>query len=74
MPLDENDREILRMISRKKAIILLNKSDLEPVLESKELEKICECPHPVHFRQGKRRAGGAGGQDPGDVFPGRYFF
>ena len=44
VPLDENDREILRMISRKKAIILLNKSDLEPVLESKELEKYVNAP------------------------------
>lgn len=44
VPLDENDREILRMISRKKAIILLNKSDLEPVLESKELEKYANAP------------------------------
>lgn len=44
VPLDENDREILRMISRKKAIILLNKSDLKPVLESKELEKYANAP------------------------------
>lgn len=32
VPLDENDREIMKMISSKKCIILLNKTDLEPVV------------------------------------------
>ena len=31
LPLDENDRDIMRMIQDKNTIILLNKSDLEEV-------------------------------------------
>lgn len=37
--LDENDREILRIIREKKAIVLLNKSDLPPVLSEEELRE-----------------------------------
>ena len=32
VPLDENDEEILKMIASKKCIVLLNKTDLEPVV------------------------------------------
>jgi tRNA modification GTPase len=44
VPLDENDREILRMISGRKAIILLNKSDLPPVVSAKMLEGCSDAP------------------------------
>ncbi len=38
-PLDENDEEILRMISGKQAIVLLNKSDLAPVVTEEEIRR-----------------------------------
>lgn len=38
IPLDENDREIIRMIRERKALILLNKSDLAQIVESAQLE------------------------------------
>ena len=37
--LDESDREILSLLKDKKAIILLNKTDLESVVEEKDIEK-----------------------------------
>ncbi len=37
VPLDENDKEIIDMIRDKKAVILLNKSDLATVIDSEEL-------------------------------------
>lgn len=39
--LDENDREIISFIQDKKAIILLNKSDLDMVVGEEEILKIC---------------------------------
>jgi tRNA modification GTPase len=45
IPLDENDEEIISMISSKKAIVLYNKTDLEPVVSIEELEK--KTGHPV---------------------------
>lgn len=39
-PLDDNDREIIELIREKKAIVLLNKSDLEPALNTDMLEKL----------------------------------
>lgn len=44
-PLDGNDREIIEMLKSKRAIILLNKVDLNLVVEEKELEKMTG--HPV---------------------------
>lgn len=45
VPLDESDEEIMRLISDKKAVILLNKTDLEAVVDEdflkKKLEGIC---------------------------------
>lgn len=38
VPLDENDREILSLISDKKAVILLNKSDLYSVVSEENLK------------------------------------
>lgn len=43
-PLDENDDEIIEMISGKKAVVLLNKSDLETVISKEELQKRVEKP------------------------------
>lgn len=39
VPLDENDESILRMIEYKNTIILLNKSDLVPVVTEKDLSE-----------------------------------
>ena len=38
-PLDENDDDIMRMIYGRKAIILLNKADLDTIIGRKEIEK-----------------------------------
>ena len=38
-PLDENDREILQLVKRHRAIIVLNKSDLTPVVNEAELRR-----------------------------------
>lgn len=38
VPIDENDETILRMIKDKKAVILLNKSDLEPVISAEDVK------------------------------------
>jgi tRNA modification GTPase len=44
--LDESDREIIKMIQGKKTIILLNKSDLDEVVDvdilSQEIKNVCE--------------------------------
>lgn len=39
VPLDENDKEIMQMIGSKKCIVLLNKTDLEPVVREEEIYK-----------------------------------
>lgn len=45
--LDENDREIAQIIAGKKVVVLLNKSDLEPVLTREELGIFLENEFPV---------------------------
>ena len=45
--LDENDREIVQIIAGKKVVVLLNKSDLEPVLTREELGIFLEDEFPV---------------------------
>lgn len=42
VPLDENDTEIINFIRDKKGIVLLNKTDLQPVIKEEELKKITE--------------------------------
>lgn len=42
--LDENDREIIEAIQDKKTIVLLNKSDLEPVTTMEDLNSILDKP------------------------------
>ena len=44
IPLDENDEEILEILRDKKAIILLNKSDLTPVVTKEMLEARTDMP------------------------------
>lgn len=39
IPLDENDRDIIKMICEKKCICLLNKTDLDAVVSEKELSE-----------------------------------
>ncbi len=43
--LDENDKSILELIKDKKAILLLNKSDLEPRITLKQMEEMTS--HPI---------------------------
>ena len=40
-PLDENDRDIMAFIRDKKAVVLLNKTDLQVVISPEELENMC---------------------------------
>lgn len=40
VPLDENDKEIIELISNKKSIVLLNKSDLECIVSVDEVRKL----------------------------------
>lgn len=40
-PLDDNDKEIMELIKDKKAIVLLNKSDLNVIVDKSSLEKQC---------------------------------
>ena len=39
VPLDENDKDIIKIISDKKYIVLLNKTDLECIVKSEDIEK-----------------------------------
>lgn len=43
-PLDENDEEILKLIEGRKSIILLNKNDLQQVLDEDEIREKYSCP------------------------------
>ena len=45
--LDENDRDILRVLADKRAVILLNKTDLHPVTTRTELERMTDKVYPV---------------------------
>ena len=40
VPLDENDAEIIEFIKGRKGIVLLNKTDLQPVVEEAELKRL----------------------------------
>ncbi|MDO4339707.1 MAG: tRNA uridine-5-carboxymethylaminomethyl(34) synthesis GTPase MnmE [Eubacteriales bacterium] len=42
-PLDKNDEEIIAMLSHKKAIVLYNKTDLNPVVDIEELKTKTGC-------------------------------
>src|SRR5699024_12407732 len=45
IPLDENDREIMELLKGKKAIVILNKADLEQIVTEDELKGMTS--HPV---------------------------
>ena len=44
VPLDENDRNIMKLIRGRKAVVLLNKTDLAIVVTPGELEEITGYP------------------------------
>ena len=44
LPLDQNDESIMELIKDKKTIVLLNKNDLDPAVEEKELLEKLEAP------------------------------
>lgn len=54
-PLDESDEEILELLQDKKAIVLLNKSDLEPVITVEQMK--AKTAHPVISVSAKEEAG-----------------
>ncbi|WP_026893027.1 tRNA uridine-5-carboxymethylaminomethyl(34) synthesis GTPase MnmE [Lacrimispora aerotolerans] len=53
--LDENDQEIIDFIQDKKALVLLNKTDLDPVVTKERLESLTN--HPVILISAKERTG-----------------
>lgn len=44
IPLDENDREIIKLLEDKKAVIILNKTDLKQVVEERDLRELADHP------------------------------
>lgn len=44
VPLDENDKDIIDLLKNKKAIVLLNKSDLNAVVNENSLKEIIDAP------------------------------
>lgn len=40
IPLDENDRQIIQIVRERKAVVLLNKSDLGQIVEKEQLENL----------------------------------
>lgn len=42
VPLDQNDKEIIQLISNKKSIVLLNKTDLECIVSVEDIKQIIE--------------------------------
>lgn len=55
IPLDENDREIMELLNDKKAIVILNKADLEQVVTEEALENITF--HPIVSVSAKEEQG-----------------
>ena len=56
-PLDENDREILKVIKGKKAILLLNKTDLAVTLQETKLQELTGGRYPVVSVSAKEQTG-----------------
>lgn len=44
VPLDENDDEIIDMIHGRNTIVILNKSDLKPLVDENAIRNMLECP------------------------------
>lgn len=55
IPLDENDREIIKLLEDKKAVIILNKTDLKQVVEERDLRELAA--HPVVSISAKEEEG-----------------
>lgn len=55
IPLDENDREIIKLLEDKKAVIILNKTDLKQVVEERDLRELAD--HPVVSISAKEKEG-----------------
>ena len=55
IPLDENDREIIKLLEDKKAVIILNKTDLKQVVEERDLRELAD--HPVVSISAKEEEG-----------------
>lgn len=55
IPLDENDREIMELLKGKKAIVILNKADLEQIVTEEELKGMTS--HPVVSVSAKEEQG-----------------
>ena len=55
VPLDENDREIIELLKEKKAIVILNKMDLQQQVTEEELKK--KTKHPVVAVSAKEEEG-----------------
>ena len=55
IPLDENDREIIKLLEDKKAVIIFNKTDLKQVLEERDLRELAD--HPVVSISAKEEEG-----------------
>lgn len=55
IPLDENDREIIKLLEDKKAVIILNKTDLKQAVEERDLRELAD--HPVVSISAKEEEG-----------------
>lgn len=55
IPLDENDREIIGLLRDKKAVVILNKTDLKQVVFEEDLKELVE--HPIVSISAKEEEG-----------------
>ena len=55
IPLDENDKEIIELLRDKKAVVILNKTDLEQMVQEEELKALVE--HPIVSISAKEEEG-----------------
>lgn len=55
IPLDENDREIIGLLRDKKAVVILNKTDLEQMVQEEDLKALVE--HPIVSISAKEEEG-----------------
>lgn len=72
--LDENDEEIIKMLQGKRAIVILNKTDLEMVVTKKQLKE--KTDHPIISVSAKEQTGmeKSGENIKKDVFSRRPIF
>ena len=68
LPLDENDREIAGLLKGRKAIVLMNKSDLRQAVDPGELERMISAPVLICFGGKGTGSRAFGAADQGDVF------